>query len=61
MIASPVKKLIIFVAIAVGLWLGIKYLLPVALPFLLGGAAMFLLILIVSVVQQRINKVDWEY
>lgn len=38
MIASPVKKLIVFVAIAVGLWLGIKYLLPVALPFLLGGA-----------------------
>jgi predicted PurR-regulated permease PerM len=34
----PLKKLTVFAAIAVSLWLGIKYLLPVALPFLLGGA-----------------------
>jgi sporulation integral membrane protein YtvI len=38
MSVSPVKKLIIVAAAAVGVWLGIKYLLPVALPFLLGGA-----------------------
>ncbi len=38
MTASLIKKLIVFAAAAIGLWLGIKYLLPVALPFLLGGA-----------------------
>ena len=38
MTASPVKKWILFVAVAAAAWLGVKYLLPVALPFLLGGA-----------------------
>lgn len=37
MIPSYVKKPLILVAAFVALWLGVKYLLPVALPFLLGA------------------------
>ena len=32
-----VKKLLVGAAVALGLWLGARYVLPVALPFLLGG------------------------
>lgn len=32
------KKPILFVAVLIGFWLGTKYLLPIALPFLLGAA-----------------------
>lgn len=35
---GTMKKIILFAAVAAGLWLGVKYLLPVALPFLLGAA-----------------------
>lgn len=35
--AGPMKKILAFAAVAVALWLGVKYLLPVALPFLLGA------------------------
>lgn len=32
------KKILTFAGVVAGLWLGVKYLLPVALPFLLGAA-----------------------
>jgi sporulation integral membrane protein YtvI len=38
---SPIKKIVALAAAAVGLWLGVKYLLPVALPFLLGAGVAF--------------------
>lgn len=34
---GTMKKIILFAAVAAALWLGVKYLLPVALPFLLGA------------------------
>lgn len=37
MTGFSLKKLLTFATVGIGLWLGVKYLLPVALPFLLGA------------------------
>ena len=40
------KKILVVAAVLIGVWLGVKYLLPVALPFLLGGNSNMVLSLI---------------
>lgn len=56
MTASPVRKWIVFAAVAAAAWLGVKYLLPVALPFLLGGALALTAEPVVSRLSKRLPR-----
>lgn len=50
------KKLLPVAAVLVAAWLGIKYLLPVALPFLLGGGVALLAEPVVGRISARVNR-----
>lgn len=59
MIKTPSHKIVLWIGIAAGIWLGIKYALPVALPFLLGASMAVAAEPVVGLLDRRLRWPRW--
>ena len=55
----PLRRLVYLILAAIGLWLGVKYLLPVALPFLLGAVIALAAEPVVGLLTGKVKAPRW--